>query len=135
MIFKGDFLKRFELICDTKCSNDINKGLQNYDNPLCLSKNSECAQSSLFLQQKTWKWKDLRKFYTLEGKIKNFKTLAISKIINLASVTVLPNSTLTRPNKIYKEFIGNHKRPKIKEKTLITNFDKGGLKDVLFCLK
>ena len=67
---------------------------------------------------------------TLEGKITIFKTLAISKIIHLASVTVLPNSTITELNKIHKEFIWNHKRPKIKEKTLINNFDKGGLKDV-----
>ena len=70
------------------------------------------------------------KSLTLEGKITIFRTLAKSKIIHLALVTVLLNSTITRPNKIYKEFIGNHKRPKIKEKTLIANFDKGGLKDV-----
>ena len=50
---------------------------------------------------------------TLEEKITIFKTLAISKIIHLASVTVLPNFTITWPNKIYKEFIGNHTRPKI----------------------
>ena len=67
---------------------------------------------------------------TLEGNITIFKTLAISKIIYLASVTVLPNSTINELNKIHKEFIWNHKRPKIKEKTLINNFDKGGLKDV-----
>ena len=67
---------------------------------------------------------------TLEGKITIFKTLAISKIIHLASVTVLPNSTITRSNKIYKECIGNPKRPKIKEKTLLTIFDKDGLKDL-----
>ena len=67
---------------------------------------------------------------TLEEKITIFKTLAISKMIHLASVTVLTNFTITRPIKTYKEFIGNHKRPKIKEKTLIKNFDKGSLKDV-----
>ena len=67
---------------------------------------------------------------TLEGKITIFKTLAISKIIHLASVTVLPNSTITELNKIHKDFIWIHQRPKIKEKTLINNFDKGGLKDV-----
>ena len=43
-----------------------------------------------------------------------FKTLAISTIIHLASVTVLPNSTITQLNKIHKEFIWNHKKPKIK---------------------
>ena len=68
---------------------------------------------------------------TLEGKITIFKTLAISKIIHLnASVIVLPNSTITELNKIHKDFIWNHKRPKIKEKILFNNFDKGGLKDV-----
>ena len=56
--------------------------------------------------------------------------MAISKIINLASVTVLSNSTITQLNKINREFIWNHKRPKIKGKTLINNFDKGGLRDV-----
>ena len=66
---------------------------------------------------------------TLKGKITIFKTLAISKIIHRASVTVLPNSsTITQLNKIHKEFIWNHKRPKIIEKTLINNFDEGDLK-------
>ena len=45
---------------------------------------------------------------TLEGKITISKIFAISKIIHLASVTVLPNSTITQPNKAYKEFIGSH---------------------------
>ena len=67
---------------------------------------------------------------TLEGKITIFKTLAISKIIHLASVTVLPNSTITELNKIHKDFSWIHQRPKIKEKTVINNFDKGGLKNV-----
>ena len=56
--------------------------------------------------------------------------MAISKIMHLASVTVLPNSTITQLNKIHKEFIWNHKRPKIKGKTLINNFDKVSLKDI-----
>ena len=37
---------------------------------------------------------------TLEGKITILKTLAVSKIIHLASVTALSNSTITQPNKI-----------------------------------
>ena len=53
---------------------------------------------------------------TLEGKIIIFKKLTISKIMHLASVAVLPNSTITQLNKIHKEFIWNHKRSKIKEK-------------------
>ena len=77
----------------------------------------------------------IKESLTLIGKITIFKTLAISKIIHLALVTVLPNSKITQPNEIYNEFIGNHKRPKIKEKTLITNFGKVGLKDLVFYLK
>ena len=75
---------------------------------------------------KIWRMRNL----TLEGKITIFKTLAISKVIDLPSVTVLPNSTNTELNKIHREFIWNHKRPKIKENDIINNFDKGGLKDV-----
>ena len=68
---------------------------------------------------------------TLEGKITIFKTLAISKFVHLASVTVSPNCTISQLNKVHKEFTSNHKRPKIKKKTtLINNFDKGGFKDV-----
>ena len=67
---------------------------------------------------------------TLEGKITIFKTLAISKIIHLASITVLPNTTINQLDKIHKELIWNHKRPTIIEKTVINRFDKTGLKDV-----
>ena len=45
-----------------------------------------------------WKIRNL----TLEWKISIFKTLAVSKIIHLASVTVLANSTITQLNKIQK---------------------------------
>ena len=84
---------------------------------------------------------------TLEGKITVFKTLVVSqiihlasatallnstvtqlnfffKIIHIASVTVLPNSAVTQLNKIHKEVVWNDERTKIKEKSLIKNFDK-----------
>ena len=70
---------------------------------------------------------------TLQGKIIIFKTWAISEIIHVNSVdsvTVLPNPTITQLNKIHKEFIWNHKRPKTEENTLINKFAKGGLKYV-----
>ena len=57
---------------------------------------------------------------TLERKIIISKTLAITKIIRLASVTVLTDQTITQLNKIHYELIRNQKIPKI----------KGGLKDV-----
>ena len=48
---------------------------------------------------KIWRMRNL----ILEGKISIFKTLAISKIIYLDSVTVLLNSTITQLNKIKVE--------------------------------
>ena len=71
---------------------------------------------------------------TLEGKI-TITTLLISKIMYLAPITVLSNSAITQLNEIHKEFIWNHKRPKIKQKILINNFDKGGLKNVYILSK
>ena len=65
-----------------------------------------------------------------EGKITIFKTFAVSKIMFLASVTVLLNSAITKLNKIHKEFIWNHKKSEIKEKTLCNYFDKDDLKDI-----
>ena len=50
---------------------------------------------------KIWRVRNL----TFEGKIIIFKKLTISKIMHLASVVVLPNSTITQLNKIHKEFI------------------------------
>ena len=63
---------------------------------------------------KIWRMRNL----TLEGKITIFKTLAISKVIHLASVTVLPNCTITQLNKIHKEFIWNHKKKQKSKKNI-----------------
>ena len=74
---------------------------------------------------KIWRIRSL----TLEEKTIS-KTFANSKVLHLATVTVFSNSTITLLSKIHKEFIQNHKRSKIKEKILISNFDKDDLKDV-----
>ena len=63
-----------------------------------------CGIKKIETVLKIWRMINL----TLEGKITISKIFAISKIIHLASVTVLPNSTITQPNKAYKEFIGSH---------------------------
>ena len=103
-----------------------------------VEKNSDNYRSSVFSQQKLENEKNVRnniqkietvlkiwrmENLTLEGKITIIKTLAISKIKHLASVTALPNSAITQLNKIHNEFICNHKRPEIREKTLINSFD------------
>ena len=71
-----------------------------------------------------------RRILSLEGRIIIFKTLAISKIVYLAFLTVIPNSLIEKLQKIKKTFIWHSSRPKISQKTLCNNFENGGLKHV-----
>ena len=67
---------------------------------------------------------------SLEGRIIIFKTLAVSKIVYLAFLTVIPNSLIEGLQKIQKTFIWHSSSPKISHKTLCNNFENGGLKHV-----
>ena len=67
---------------------------------------------------------------SLEGKITIFKSLAISKIVYLALLTLIPNSFLEELKQIQKTFLWGNKRAKIKHDTLCNNFNEGGLKNV-----
>ena len=67
---------------------------------------------------------------SLEGKITIFKSLAISKIVYLALLTLIPNSFLEELKQIQKTFLWGNKRAKIKHDTLCNNFTEGGLKSV-----
>ena len=67
---------------------------------------------------------------SLEGRIITFKTLAISKIVYLAFLTVIPNSLIEELQKNQKTFIWHSSRPEISHKTLCNNFENGGLKHV-----
>ena len=61
---------------------------------------------NFFLQ--IWKMKD----FSIAGKITVFKTLAISKIVNLALVKTIPNSIIQELNKIQKKLYGKLAMPK-----------------------
>ena len=67
---------------------------------------------------------------SLEGKITIFKSLAISKIVYLALLTLIPNSFLEELEQIQKTFLWGNMRTKIKHDTLCNNFKEGGLKNV-----
>ena len=67
---------------------------------------------------------------TIAGKITVFKTLAISKIVHLALVKIIPNSVIFELDKIKKHFIWKNDSPKIKQDTLCKDYENGGLKDV-----
>ena len=75
---------------------------------------------------KLWKTKSLN----LEGNITVFKSLALSKMIHLALVKTIPNTTVEELNKIQKNFIWNNSKPKIKNCTLSGSYLDGGLKNV-----
>ena len=65
-----------------------------------------------------------------EGRIVVFKSLAISKLIQLALVTDIPTSTINFLTKIQMEFIWKWKNPKIKNSTLCNDYENGGPKNV-----
>ena len=52
------------------------------------------------------------KDFSIAGKITVFKTLAISKIVNLALVKTIPNSIIQELNKIQKKLYGKLAMPK-----------------------
>ena len=67
---------------------------------------------------------------SIAGKITIFKTLAISKIVHLALVKVIPNSVILELDNINKHFIWKNGNPKIKQDTLCKDYENGGLKNV-----
>ena len=74
---------------------------------------------------KLWRMRNL----SIEGKIVVFKTLAISKLVYLALLTVIPDHITDEVTKIQKSFIWHDSSPKIKHETLRMEFKAGGLKN------
>ena len=60
---------------------------------------------------------------TVEGKITIFKTLAMSKIIQLFLVTIAPTKIISKLNKIQKELVWNESKSKIKHSTLCNEYE------------
>ena len=73
-----------------------------------------------------WKSRGL----TLAGKILIFKTMALSKILYIATMKVPSKLILDELDVIQKEFIWDSKRPKIKHSILIADYSEGGYKNV-----
>ena len=73
-----------------------------------------------------WRMRNL----SVAGKITVFKTLAISKIVHLALVKVIPNLVILEPDKIKKDFIWKNGNPKIKQDTLCKGYENGSSKNV-----
>ena len=67
---------------------------------------------------------------TLEGRITVFKSLAVSKVVQLLLITKLHNNTNEFLYKIQKNFIWQVKKAKIKHTTLCNGYEKKGIKNV-----
>ena len=67
---------------------------------------------------------------SLYGKILIFKSLALSKLISVASMSIVPSEIIKLVENIHRNFIWDKKRPNIKHSTLIGDYARGGLKDV-----
>ena len=73
---------------------------------------------------KLWRMRNL----SIKGKIAVFKTLAISKLVYMALLTVIPNHITDKVAKIQRSFIWHDSPPKTKYETLRMEFKAGGLK-------
>ena len=65
----------------------------------------------------------------LAGKITIFKSLALSKIVYLALLTIVPKSIIEELNETQKTFLWSNKKRKIKHGTLCNDYKNGGLKN------
>ena len=75
---------------------------------------------------KVWQMRNL----SLAGKITLFKSLAISKIVYLSFLTLLPNNIIEELKEIQKKNLWSDKKAKIKHDTLCNDYKDGGLKNV-----
>ena len=79
----------------------------------------------------SWKCRKL----SIKGKITVINSLAISKLIYLASIILVPERVYEEVKKLIIDFIWNGKTPKIAYSTLIQSTERGGLKLVDFRTK
>ena len=72
---------------------------------------------------------------SLEGKITIFKSLAISKIVYFALLTIVPKNAIFELKEIQNKFLRSNEKSKIKHSTLCNDYKNGGLKNVDIELK
>ena len=80
---------------------------------------------------KLWRMRHL----SLEGKITIFKSLAISKTVYLALLTIFAKNVIFDLKEIENRFLWSNKKSKIKHSTLCNDYKNGGLKNIDIELK
>ena len=119
-------------VCNMKCvdlKSEVIKILGvyfSYDIKLKNEMNFLKCISSIQDVLKLWRFRNL----TVEGKIVVFKTLAISKLVFLAQLCVVPNDIISELEKIQKSFLWSNRSPKIKHETICKDYRLGGLKNI-----
>ena len=73
---------------------------------------------------KSWKKRKL----TIFGKVLVLKVLALSQVIFNATVLPIPFGTIGKINEIIYQYLWDGKRDKIKRKTLIGDYERGGIR-------
>ena len=104
-ILKGESME----LCGMECTNLTKNSIKILVIHFSCNKKNENEENFIKLTKKTenvlkiWRTRNL----TVQGKIKIFKTLGISKVIHLALVTNVPHVIIDQLNKIQKDFIWN----------------------------
>ena len=118
--------------CDMKCVHLNNESVKipgvhfAYNKNLEQDKNFSDHIVKIENNLKLWRMRQL----TLEGRIKVFKSLVVSKLIHFLLITKLYNNTIDLFYKIQKKFIWQGKKTKIKHSTLGNGYEKRGIKNV-----
>jgi hypothetical protein len=95
-----------------------------YDTDYVIQKNFTDKAKDFKRVLDMWLQRDL----SLIGKILILKSLAFSKIIYQSGVMTVPPKFINQITSIAYDFIWNYKPDKIRRKTLISEYEKGGLK-------
>ena len=80
---------------------------------------------------KLWRMRHL----SLKGKITIFKSLALSKIVHLALLTIVLKNIIAELNETQNKSLRSNKKCKNKHGTLCNNYKNGGLKNIDINLK
>ena len=130
----GDFLPSREKLFNLKWSQEpvhtlgVNLSGREEDHYNLNFRPKLCKMKQLL---NSWKCRKL----SIKGKITVINSLAISKLIYLASIIFVPERVYEEVKKLIIDFIWNGKTPKIAYSTLIQSTERGGLKLVDFRTK
>ena len=90
-----------------------------------INENWEIKVDSIKSIIEAWKYRQL----SMVGKILIVKSLMASQLTYISSVIILPEHVITQLNSLFHKFVWN-KGERVKRKTLMLNYNQGGLRMV-----